>query len=266
MGPLTSPGIHEVVDRAHSEIGFSSMERVINCTASVLASRGIQEVSSKYAIEGTAAHTVSEWVREQSVPASTFKGHVVRVVHDGTSTDVKVGLAIVRSVQTFVDAVRAEPGDELIEQRLSVESVVPGSFGTLDAAKLRPGYGSIVEFKHGEGVQKFAEGNPQLLGQALGVILEYDYLYGFEQFKLAISQPRLKHYDAWTCSVGEVLWWADTVLVPAIEQAYGPSPVFKPGSWCQFCKYRHQCPVREAPRSYGRAPLRAEDEFTNLDA
>lgn len=263
MGPLN---LHEVEDRPHSEVGFSSLERVINCTASVGASRGILEAASKYAIEGTAAHTVSEWVREQRVPAATFKGHVVRVRDGNVSKDIKVGLAITRSVQTFCDAVAREPGDELIEQRLSIDPWAPGGFGTLDAAKLRHRAGSVIEYKHGEGVQKFAEGNPQLLGQALGVILEYDWMYAFDTFKLAISQPRLKHHDEWMCGKSDVLWWAETVLQPAIAEAFGPSPVFKPGDWCQFCKYRQLCPVRET-KSWrtAREPLKYENEFENLN-
>lgn len=221
-------------------------------------------MSSKWANEGTAAHTVSEWVRQQGVPASTFKGKTVRVQHDGTFTDFKVNKAMVDSVQTFVDAVRAEAGDELIEQRLSIEPYARGGFGTLDAAKLRPRVASIVEFKHGVGVQKHAAGNPQLLGQALGVYLEYDWMYGFETFRLAISQPRLDHYDLWKCSTGDVLSWGADVLRPAIEQAYSSKAVFKPGEWCQFCKYKHLCPVRENKPWSTRAVLRAEDEFTNL--
>lgn len=257
--------VHEVEDRAHSEVGFSSLERVLNCTASVGASRGILAETSTYAIDGTAAHTVSEWCREQRVSPWEFKGGVVRVRHDGTFTDVKIDRDMCKSVETFVNAVKRERGDELIEQRLSIEAFARGGFGTLDAAKLRPRAASVIEFKHGKGVQKFARDNPQLLGQALGVFLEYDWLYGFKTFSLAVSQPRLNHYDVWECSTEDVLWWAETVLRPAIDEAYGPRPVFAAGSWCQFCKYKHQCPVRANDSSRRRAPIKAEDEFINLN-
>lgn len=236
--------ITEIGEGSHSILGASAAERWLNCPGSVLATKDLPDKSSQYAIEGNAAHTVSEWAREQNVSAKKFIGQVVRVNKADGHTDVTVTEDMAAAVDEFVDKVNEYEGDELIEVRVDYRSVVPLGFGTLDSGKLLPNVGRITDFKFGEGVKKHAEMNPQLMLYALGVYLEYNWLYDFKKFVLAISQPRLDHYDEWEILVCDLLTWAGTVAKPAAERALQPNAPFKAGHWCQFCKIKATCKVR----------------------
>lgn len=230
----------------HSELGPSSAERWLTCPASVLATRGVDEAPSQYAILGTAAHTLSEWVRRTGKPARAWLGDTLRVTHKGKHTDVPVDVELADSVQTFVDKVNEYPGFELCEVRVAYEEYVPGGFGTLDSAKLTFGLGRVTDFKNGTGIVKYAKENPQLMLYALGILLQYDWLYGFEKFVLAICQPPRDHYDEWEVSRGQLLAWAQTHVAPRAAVALTEGAEFVPGKHCSenFCKIRATCRAR----------------------
>lgn len=259
----------EVAEGAHSELGPSAAERWMNCPGSVLASRGKPDRPSTYAIEGTAAHTVSEWVRRQKVPASTFKGIVVRVQHapgedGGTFTDVKCGKAMVDGVQTFVDHLSVYKGDEIIEGRVTYDY----GFGTLDSGILAPKVGRTTDFKFGTGVKKDAKMNPQLLHYAYGLHRAWDWMYGFKSWVLGIDQPRLRHYDEWEIRTKDLLAWYDDVAMPAAWKALTPGQPRVAGDWCQFCRIRKTCSVKaEYNREVGRQKNSAivQQHFTAID-
>ena len=152
--------IHVVPEGAHSPLGPSASERWLNCPGSVLASAGIPDTPSTYALEGTAAHTVSEWVRIFDTPAETYLGNIIRVTRGPDHWDVPCNRAMVDSVQTFVDETALElPGEALIEARVSYGPWVKDGFGTLDHGRMRHRVGSVKDFKHGKGIQVDAAGN-----------------------------------------------------------------------------------------------------------
>jgi len=234
-----------VQEGQHSELGPSSAERWLVCPASVLATRGVPEEPSLYALTGTAAHTVSELVRTCNKPASAWLGNTVRVVNGERHWNLVCDQEMVDSVQTFVDKVNEYPGFELCEVRVAYEEYAPGGFGTLDSAKLTLGLGRVTDFKHGTGVKKWARENPQLMLYALGILLQYDWLYGFEKFVLAICQPRLDHYDEWEVSRGQLLAWAQAVVAPGAARALEEGAEFVPGEvQCQFCRIKATCRAR----------------------
>lgn len=239
-----SSRINEVPEGAHSILGPSSAERWLNCPGSVLATKDLPDTPSQYALEGTAAHTVSEWVRLQGRPAKDFLGVTIRITRGDYYWDIECDQEMVDSVQEFVDKVGEFEGHELVEERVRYNHYVLGGFGTLDSAKLSPGLGRITDFKHGQGVKKWAKENPQLMLYAIGVYLDWNWLYDFEKFVLAISQPRLDHYDEWEISVADLLKWAIEVVVPAGMAARKEGAPFKAGEWCQFCKLKATCRTR----------------------
>jgi len=101
-----------IPEGAHSILGPSSSERWMNCPGSVLAP-GVAK-QTEYAAEGTAAHWLSEQVREKGTPASEWKG--VTLVTGEFS--FKVGKALIDSVTTFVEQEVLVPGAELIEEMI----------------------------------------------------------------------------------------------------------------------------------------------------
>lgn len=235
----------EVAEGAHSILGPSSAERWINCPGSVLATKDMPDTPSTYAVEGTAAHTLSEWVRRENKPASEWLGTTIRVTRGNAHWDVEVDEEMVDSVQEFVDKVNEYPGMELIEARVSYEQFIPGGFGTLDSAKLTSNLVRVTDFKHGQGVKKYAKDNPQLMLYAVGVDALHGWVYdSWDKVVLAISQPRLDHYDEWETSLSSIAEWMREVAVPAAKAALSPGAPFKAGEHCQFCKIKATCKVR----------------------
>lgn len=249
--------------RAHSPYGPSSAERWLLCPASVNATKDLPDADSPYAIEGTAAHTLSEWTRQLDVSTTHFRGKKIPVKKvDGSFIDVEITEEMISAVQGYVDRVNEAPGDQLIEARVSYEDFVPDGWGTSDAAVMGPGIAVVTDLKYGKGVQKYAENNPQLMLYALGVFLEYNWLYDFQEFVLVVDQPRLDHYDQWPIRTEALLDWADTTLRKGYAATLDPNAPFNPGEvQCQFCKIRATCRARA--ESVFKA---AVGEFDDLDA
>jgi hypothetical protein len=80
---------------------------------------------------------------------------------------------------------------------------------------------------------------------ALGVYIEWNWLYDFDRFVLVVHQPRLDHVDEWEIRVEDLLVWARNVLVPAYQATLDPNAPFVPGeTQCKFCKIRATCVAR----------------------
>lgn len=240
----------------HSPWGPSSAERWMNCPGSC------GQGQTEYAAEGTAAHSLSEWVREGK-PLKDFKGKILRV----GAYDFKVGKALMDSVTTFVDDVSTIPGVPVIEGRVSYEDLVPGGFGTLDDARLKDDLCVITDFKHGKGVQVEAKDNAQLKLYALGLFFGYRWLFRFQTFLLRICQPRRKHFVEWETSLGSLLQWGyDTVR--SRHQVALISEERKAGPWCKFCGHKDSCSVRAAYKvqhETGTFTRDADEELVTID-
>jgi hypothetical protein len=179
---------------------------------------------------------------------------------DGSTEKIEVTHEMANATQEFVEYVNALGGHQLCEVRVYYDKYVPFGFGTLDSANMHPGLCQVTDLKYGKGVMVDAEENEQLLCYALGIYLEWDWLYRFEEFELTIHQPRLDHVDTWSCDVEYLLTWAETVLVPGYLRTVDPKAAFKPGDWCRFCKIRATCRART------EATFRAlQGEFSNLN-
>ena len=194
---------------------------------------------SKYAAEGTAAHSLSEWVRLEGKPASHWKKRIIRV----GDYDFKVGKSMIDSVTTFVDDVEKIPGAAVIEGRVRYDELVPGAFGTLDDARIQDDLCVITDLKHGKGVVVGAEDNPQLKLYALGLFFEYKWMFSFSRFVLRICQPRRKHFVEWETGLGSLLQWGYDVVRPAYTVAT-TSTDRKAGAWCKFCGFKNECSER----------------------
>lgn len=263
-----APRIIEIGEGLHApDFGASSSERWIECMGSVLACRGIKDVPSKYALEGSAAHYVSELVRK-GVPLDSLKGVRIRVRHADGYTDVPCNGEMLHSVGTFVDKVAQRPGDKLIEQMVHYDQFVPAGFGTLDDASMDFEIAYSTDFKHGKGVKKDAKMNSQLMLYGVG-LTKWSWLYGrFKKFILAISQPRLNHYDEFEISATDLRAWVGDVARPAALRALQPGAPFKAGPWCQFCRIKEDCRVRAAYKAehQGEATSRSRgNDFGSLD-
>lgn len=237
-----------MIEPAHSRLGPSSAERWMVCPASVEATKGLPDTDSAYTLEGSAAHELAEYCRKFNISTDDYtEKYVVVTGADGKAHEIEVTTEMRTHVQAFIDYINDLDGDDLNESRVRYEKYVPGGYGTLDAAIMRDRNCVVVDLKYGKGVQKYAEHNPQLLLYALGIYLEYGYLYDFDTFTLVVFQPRLDHVDEWTVGKDYLLQWAEKTLVPAYKATLDPKAKFVPGvPQCTFCKIKGTCKARAA--------------------
>lgn len=238
----------------------------MNCAGSVDAAKGAPDDESIYAAEGTAAHYLSELARKENKRCVGWLGVKFKVGKYAFTVDEDMAA----SAQEFVDWCEEDSdGVPLVEQRIGYSEWFAAStiekygaaFGTLDDARLNDAIVHIKDFKHGKGVQEFAEWNTQLLLQALGVLNDFGHLYDIKGFKLSICQPRLDHKDSWECSTESLLNWAEGLKADGAAIEAGTQ--FKAGAWCRFCRIRKTCAVRA---NSAIQVMLDEGEFEDLDA
>lgn len=230
-----------MTEPAHSPLGPSSADRWLNCPGSVRATENVAEVPSEYAALGTVAHTIAEKSDKQGVHPSTFLGEK----HKQDGFEFTVDQEMVDAVEQFLEYVADLGQDSFCEERIYYTQYVKDGFGTMDRAVVTDEVAHIGDFKYGEGVQKWAKENPQLMLYALGWWLKYGWLHdNVVTFVLHIVQPRLGHVDQWEVGLADLLKWAEDVVRPGALLTESPDAPFKAGEWCQFCKIRRTCKAR----------------------
>lgn len=245
----------------HSPLGPSAAERWLNCPGSVLLTKDIPDHSSEFAIEGTAAHTLSEWCRNEQMPAKHYKGMEIDVATQDGIRKIKIDPEMINKVQEFLDYVGQFGGEAFYELKAIYDHWVPGGFGTSDDVRIADNLCIVTDLKYGKGVPVYAADNPQTKLYALGTYQQLRHLYDFDKFQLNIHQPRLDHVDEWEISLKDLLVWAEDVVKPTAAIAMQPGAPIVPGAWCQFCKIKTTCKVR------AEAVLETVvEDFKNLDA
>ncbi|MCX7283928.1 MAG: DUF2800 domain-containing protein [Novosphingobium sp.] len=276
---------------AHAKLSPSGAKRWMACAGSLAMEAGTPDRGSEFADEGTAAHFLASECLEGEHDAKFFLGRNITVAPDGTTWAANLVAGthgelrcftadadMCREVQKYIDAVReaAQGGELHVEQRLPIfGGVIPDQFGTSDAVVLFPKLLKCADLKFGRGVQVFAEENEQLMLYALGALDEFDLLGEIEEVELIVHQPRLNHYDSWTCSVEHLRAFEQRAIaagklalslgvVPAtneddVDEDSGAAfvrttldpagvaalaPHLNPGpDQCRFCKAKATCPA-----------------------
>ena len=138
----------------------------------------------------------------------------------------------------------------LVERRVSLDSQIPGAFGTVDVLLLdSQGRLWVIDWKFGDGVPVPAEDNYQL-GFYAGCAL-YDknpqikeVADKAESVVLCIIQPRVganQLYDYWETTID---WVEDLIdLAEKAVKAYDDPPPPKTGSHCRWCRAKPICPA-----------------------
>lgn len=227
----------------HSVLGASAAERWMNCTPSAQLTAGMEDETTTFAAEGTAAHALCEWkvrkalkMRAGKRPTSDYWTDEMEEYTDDYR-DYIMDL-VGQAMQHCKDPVT------LIEQHLDFSCYVPDGFGTGDFLLVADKELNVVDFKYGRGVAVYADHNPQMMLYALGALNLFDCLYDIEQVTMTIFQPRLSSISTWTISTEELYQWAEEVLKPKAELAAKGEGDFVSGSWCRFCKARNTCRAR----------------------
>ena len=247
-------------DNIHAILAPSSAERWLACPGSVLMEKGIVEIESEYAKEGTMAHTVAAQYLEKG--AADTLGDL-----DDEACD---------HILVYTNEIKklAKGHQLLVEQKLPIGHVTlePDATGTGDAIILHND-GKTIEvndLKFGMGVRVYAEENPQMMLYALGALRQFDMFGNWEKVVLRVHQPRLNHLDTWECSVDYLKDFADKVSAAAKDIwaitnggiELNPDLHLRPSEEaCRWCKAKAACPA-----AINHALTVAAGDFTDISS
>lgn len=222
---------------AHAVLSASASHRWLMCTPSARLERNFEDTTSPYAEEGTKAHALAE---------KTLTGFL----KNGKSQveypeNVEMQEACQRYVDICIEKINgarkiSKDSQIKVEQRLDFSNWVPEGFGTGDMVIISDEFLEIIDLKYGKGVPVSAINNSQMRLYALGMFDAYGYLYGAEEVRMTIVQPRLDSISTETISVKDLLAWGEEVKEKA-KIAFAGKGEFCAGAHCRFCKARNTC-------------------------
>ena len=248
--------------QAHAILSASSAERWLNCPPSALKNAEMEDTTSSYAEEGTAAHALCEWKVRKATEEDFNEPRPESEYYDTTMEDCS------EEYKNYILEMlnKSKSPNIFIEQRLDFSDWVPQGFGTGDCLIISEGELNIIDFKYGKGVEVSAVDNSQLKCYALGAYALFSDLYDIETITLTIFQPRINHIDTWSCDLKHLLDWAEEVLKPTAELAIKGEGELKAGDHCRFCKAKTLCRKRaEYNLSLARYDFAMPDELTDAE-
>lgn len=242
-----------VTTRAHSVLSPSGAEKWLNCPGSALLERAITEATgddggSAAAHEGTVAHALAaerlyarlglkSGERDTVLTVAYAAGEVTGEMEE--CADVYADyIGGIYDGMTQCGAVTVS-----IEQRVDLNAVAPGCFGTADCILRGEDTDGtvvhIVDYKYGQGVRVCAELNAQLMLYAYGVLRGVS---DDTAVVLHIVQPRVGHgIGHWRTSAGDIRMWVFDAARPAAYRALQDGAECRAGEWCRFCRARGCC-------------------------
>ena len=216
---------------SHSRFSASGSTRWMNCTASVFLEEGIEDTPSKYAVEGTLAHTYAEELlfdtdidpaqydnKEMIEGAMLYRAHIFDVLK-GTN-DYRLQL----------------------EKRITLAFIDPELYGTADCIieDFENKELHVIDFKYGK--TKVDPDCDQLKYYAAGAVYKKD----INKIILTIVQPRLRNK-----TISKVRSYETTKsqlemfckhLHRSVWTIKNEIVEYKMGSYCFFCKGKTVCP------------------------
>lgn len=245
-------------DKGHSSIGASSMYRWSVCPGSVKMSEGLHAPTSRYAAEGTCAHSLADACLAHSLDADTYLDH--KRTAEGHEFTVDSEMA--EGVQLYLDTVRGdfdkESGDQLFsEQKFDLSTVYPGLWGTNDALIWKPQSRTlkVYDFKYGAGIPVEVKRNKQLMYYALGAVMTLKL--PVNTVEIHIVQPRCPHPDGPVrkeiMSAIDLLDFRSDLAMSAAATTKDGAPL-KAGNHCRFCPAAGICP-ENAKKAHEAAAL-----------
>ena len=220
----------------HARLSASSASKWLNCPGSIQAEENIVEKPSKFALEGTSAHSLAELCLVNNREAKSYLNQII------PETGWKVDNEMADFIQNYIDYVESIKGNRMVEVRVDFSTWVPDGFGTSDIITITDTTLHIIDLKYGQGIRVDADDNSQLKLYALGAIADFGYLYDIETVILHIMQPRLDHISVFEISAVDLLAWGDYVKTRAAMCDMPNAPRVAGESQCRWCKAKPTCP------------------------
>lgn len=256
------------------------------CPGKRVMEKGKPDSSSKYADEGTAAHTLLGWCIDNDRPALAYLGRRIPV---GLKT-WEVTQEMAGAVQTAVDAIRERTAGSLLmsEQRVNYARYLgvakDEAWGTSDiiAVQATEPILDVDDYKHGMGVAVDAEDNAQMKLYALGALEACEDTLGpFTHARLTIHQPRIRSEPStWTIPIVELKAWGTGEARRSVEEQLAAERLHATwpiAQWiatylrpneksCKFCRAKATCPALrdDTARTVFEVTPASPDEFDTL--
>lgn len=231
----------------HSKLSPSGSKRWMVCPGSVQAQAGLPEGKpSKYALEGTAAHSLAAKCLEENGDPVDYVGQLC------PDSGLKYTKDMVQPVARYlnvVDELLEETGGELyVETKVSAPKLDKEFSGTADAIIVTKHEIIVVDLKYGKGVPVSAVGNTQLKFYAMMAVLGTfaKKSKSIKQVQGHIVQPRVdeehkRHtHDTW--SLEDIKDFADEAITAA-DATRKRNPKRVPSEeGCHWCRAQPTCP------------------------
>lgn len=244
-------------EREHALLSASSAKKWLYCTPSAVLEDSIPDEESRYAKEGTLAHSIcelklSKLFTDKNMSERTYKSRLKKLQGDEMYQPEMDGFTdeYVDYVSEIAFGFPAVPF-VAVEKRLDYSPWAPEGFGTGDCIVIYGRDMHIIDFKYGKGVPVSAEGNPQMGLYGLGAWNEYGVLFSVEDVHFHIVQPRIPNSSSWTTTLEELLSWGELFVKPRAALAYRGEGEFRPADYCSgdrknyckegFCKAYGRC-------------------------
>jgi Protein of unknown function (DUF2800) len=225
---------------AHAACSPSSAAMWLACPASVTLTKDIPRPSSKFAREGTAAHTIAEKI----LGGDVFLPDKITV--EGEEFIVSPGMCrALNPYVTYVQSLMGPDADVFLEQRISVPFTRGLVWGTLDCGvHTAKGALHVVDLKFGKGVRVDPFG-PQLRLYALGLaaMLQLDLNCHLTSVTLTICQPRIDgpSIRSHTTQMWYLRDWLYYKVMPALDRIEAGDVTENVGPHCRWCVRSIDC-------------------------
>jgi len=241
------------VEPEHSPWGPSASAGWLHCHAYVSMNIDAPDRETPEAALGTAAHLLGSTTL--LAPGTHPRDYLGQRLY-GHEVDQDMVQAVSQYVNVVRRQARQKGAELLVETRVRYEEYVPGGYGTSDGIVLQNRAAHIHEYKHGEGVEVFAERNTQGGLYGLGVYHDLGFLHDLETFHIYIHQPRIKtEPSVWTVGLEELLAFGEQAREAAtlgreamvFKERGEPIPerYFHPSDkTCQWCAVKAVCKAR----------------------
>lgn len=246
---------------AHAFLSPSGAPGWMRCNLRPWLEKELPDSSSNAADEGSAAHELARLCLTRNEEPCIYLGKAVQIAEDDYWV---VDEDMVEHVQTYIDTIRAIPGELMVEQPLHISFITgeQDATGTGDAIIIDGSLLWICDFKYG--YNYVPADSEQLLMYAAAAVRQFSTVYEIDRVICAIHQPRIGAFPRHEISVDDLMAWEQAARETAARIMAGPSGlVATPGEkQCKFCRAKGSCPtLKETAMSVVRV-----DDFTDLDA
>lgn len=249
----------------HSRLGASSCKRWITCTGSVALNEQVETSNtSKYAAEGTVAHSICEYYLYYGLPqVPTEKNGRLGSIVEQDDFAIEVTAEMLDACYLYANTIfddmiarglTSDNGnkhrkktnflDLNIETQFTLSSISEDLGGTNDASVYsdKDGRLTVYDFKYGKGIPVEAERNEQLMFYALGVCEKKNITP--KVVELVIIQPRCQHEDGpirrYEMSFEELMQFRSELALATSAIQSGRTTLVS-GPHCRFCKAKAFC-------------------------